>query len=486
MKILLKIKGIRPQSPAAAGDSKSEFTQPQQSCEVFQSPVFWLHSDDMPTGASSSLAKIEKILFYFLAAGFFWQLRFIWQPLGRGFNEWTSIYLYATDLIVAAVLFLWLVRIWRGKLKFTFSRADIFLGIFLAVAGLSIAVATDKLLAGYGFIKLLEMAALFLYVKNNFSKICDLRIFWHLFIGSALIQSGAAITQFFIQKNLGLKFFAESPLSPGLAGVAKIVVNGQNFIRAYGLVPHPNILVAILIVALFGLAYLWIKHYQNISLCHKIMNVVVLAVLLWALFLTFSRALTIVGLALLILWLVYLWRQKVFRRPIAAFVCLLFIVYCLLFIVYWPYVSSRYDPSSLAGSQSVNLRVLYNGAAWNMIKQSPSWGVGQGNFVLIFGQSYDKLQSWVWQPVHNVYLLIAAETGISGLLAFLAFLFLTIKSAWLQRKNLLVSCLLSLVSFLLIIGLFDHLTWDLQQGQIMFWLALGLLASSPRSSMDRT
>lgn len=429
------------------------------------------------------LLKIEKVLFYFLAASFFWQLRLIWQPLGRGFNEWTSIYFYATDLIIVAVLFLWLIRIWREKLKFSFSRADIFLGIFLAVVGLSIMVATNKLLAGYGFIKLLEMAALFLYVKNNFSRIYNFRIFWHLFIASALVQGLVAISQFFTQKNLGLKFFAESPLAPSLAGVAKIVVNGQNFIRAYGLVPHPNILAAILVVAIFGLVYLWVRHYQEMSPWHGIINAVILVVLLWALLLTFSRSITIIGGLFLLGWLIFTWlKNKEYRKSVPIVFLLLLIVNCLLLVVYWPYAASRYDPASLAGSQSVNLRVLYNGAAWDIIKQSPLWGVGQGNFVLIFGQSYDKLQSWAWQPVHNVYLLIAAETGFLGLLAFLVFLFFTIKNVWSGRQGLETGCLLLIVIYLLLIGLFDHFWWDLQQGQIMFWLLLGLL--SAHSSMD--
>jgi O-antigen ligase len=89
-----------------------------------------------------------------------------------------------------------------------------------------------------------------------------------------------------------------------------------------------------------------------------------------------------------------------------------------------------------------------------------------------------NLESWAYQPAHNIYLLIAAELGWPALLAFLVFLFSTIKTSWSGLKNdALKSYWLFVIGYLLIIGLFDHFLWDLQQGQILFWLTLGILAS---------
>ena len=56
--------------------------------------------------------KIEKTLFYFLTFAFFWQLRLVWTSAEQQFNEWASFYLYATDLIVVAILVLWGIRMW--------------------------------------------------------------------------------------------------------------------------------------------------------------------------------------------------------------------------------------------------------------------------------------------------------------------------------------------------------------------------------------
>ena len=191
----------------------------------------------------------------------------------------------------------------------------------------------------------------------------------------------------------------------------------------------------------------------------------------------------VVGYFSLLAWLIYSWRFKEWRKPIILIGILLLTVNCLLLAVYRPYVSARYDLAAIRDSQALSLRQFYNQSAIDLIKESPLLGVGLGNFVPVLASMYDRLQPWVLQPVHNIYLLIASEAGLLGLLAFLAFLFLTIKSAWPHRRDLFASNLLFIVYCLLLIGLFDHFLLDIQQGQILFWLMLGLL--SAHSSMDR-
>lgn len=67
---------------------------------------------------------------------------------------------------------------------------------------------------------------------------------------SAVFQSIVAILQFISQKSIGLTLLKESILSVSDPGVAKIVLNGDALIRAYGLFPHPNILGGFLAVSL--------------------------------------------------------------------------------------------------------------------------------------------------------------------------------------------------------------------------------------------
>lgn len=469
----------------------------------------------------SWLVKIEKALFYFFVAVFFCQWRLIWPPelsstlpAGGSFNEWTAFFIYATDLIIAAIFILWLVRFILSFVKgaprsgegFKSSalifRPNTFLYLFLLFCALSLFVAADKGLAVFRFIKLLEFIGLYFYIRYNFAALYNLKRFWQWFIAGAALQSLAAIAQFLTQQSLGLKFFAESPLSPNIDGVAKIVVSGEKIIRAYGLVPHPNILAAMLSVALFGLAWLFIFSHSERSEEFRgsvatratdpsastplgfrmtkrgVILGIVFIVLSIALFFTFSRGVIAVGSVLFLIWLAYLWHSsKEFRKPIVLICILLFSVSCFLLLIFGPYASARYDLADLPESQAVNLRLFYNQAALDFIKTNPWLGAGQGNFTVALRASA-ALPDWQYQPAHNIYLLVAAENGLPALLAFLAFLFLTLRAAWHHRKELGVSILLFTVACLLLTGFFDHFLWDLQQGQILFWLVLGLLMAS--------
>ena len=437
------------------------------------------------------LLKIEKIVFYLLVFFAFFQGRVIWHIFGVQFNEWTSAYFYLTDILIAAVIFLWLLRNlkkWRwGNIRRGIKLTEIVLAIFLVFSALSIVVSNKLYLSFYSFVKIFEMALLFIYISRNFKRLFSLERLWQIFITSASVQSVVAIIQLIEQKSLGLKYLFESPLSSSIAGVAKIDVAGQKIIRAYGLVPHPNILAAILVLALFGLAYLFLKNYRSIKKWQKIIYGTALVLNSTALFFTFSRGVTLIGFLALICWvMIIFFRQKNYRREIIIFFTILIVVFCLLSIIFWSWTFARYNPDTIGQSQALNLRAFYNQIALDTIRGSPIFGIGQGNFVWT-SSSLGLLESWMYQPVHNIYLLIGSETGILGLAFFLPFLFIL----WRRAKKATIAppanCLIYIFYFIIVIGLIDHFWWDLQQGQILFWLFLGLLANlsltigSPRS-----
>lgn len=433
------------------------------------------------------LKNIEKWLFYLLVFSLPLQLRLILHSFGPVFNEWNSIYFYATDILAISVIFLWLARTTKNRkwneLFGAFGKIEIALGLLLLFSAFSMVVALNFKLSFYGFAKLFEFCLLFLYIKFNFQRLYNLEKFWQIFIASAVLQSALAIFQFFWQKSLGLKFLSESPLSPEIAGVAKILVGGEKIIRAYGLFPHPNILAAFLVAAIFGLALLFIKNYKQLKVAKKIAIGAIFILIFFALILTFSRTVFLAGSALFFLWLLYCFFKKGHKRPVI--ILSLFFILCSLFFlaVMWPYLSARYDAAGLGKSQSFNLRFLYLKMAKELIKGEPIFGIGQGNFVWITSMA-KVFANWVYQPVHNIYILILAETGILGLLAFLWFLFLNIKKAFKSLSDkLVVYNLLLIVSVFLIVSFFDHFFWTLQQGQLLLWLFLGILASysCPRS-----
>lgn len=428
----------------------------------------------------SRLLRLEKYIFYTLVFLLFCQGRIILHSFGPAFNEWNSIYFYVSDILIIAVIFLWAAR----KIK-DGSRNDsekqlmswkIILIAFLLISCLSLSVSNNFVLSFYGWLKIFQVILLFFYVAGNFSRLFSLERFWQVFVASAALQSVVAIVQFFKQHSLGLRYL-ESPLGPQIDGVAKITVEGEKLIRAYGLVPHPNILAAILILAIFGLAYLWINSFSQWRYWQKVIYASALGLIAVALFFTFSRVIALVGISLLIFWAtVIFFRQKNYRRPILVFAGIIIAVFCLLAVIYWPQLAIRYDLGELSSEQALNLRIYYNKIALDLIGNSFILGVGQGNFVWTTSSLW-LLPAWMYQPVHNIYLLIGAEIGILGLVFFIWFLFTLWRRAVKAKISPPANCFVYIFYFIIIVGLLDHFWWDLQQGQIMFWLFLGILAS---------
>ena len=182
-------------------------------------------------------------------------------------------------------------------------------------------------------------------------------------------------------------------------------------------------------------------------------------------------------------------------------------------------------------------RLFYMEALKGLFEAYFFQGLGMGQFVFTMQQFFDeKLLPWQLQPIHNVFLLIFSEVGIIGLVLFLWFfisVFLrnssnvprgtlepktTECSTWnihqlrkrsdsqmfhvehssgtwqndqdhkkevmestnVPRGTILKYLLRSLLIAVTIIMLVDHYFWDIQQGQLLLWIILGLAVAQKR------
>ena len=418
---------------------------------------------------------MEKFLFYLFIFCLPFQTRKILYQWPGDFNEWTSIYLYLTDLLLILIFLLWA---WRMKKERFFKERispkspGFWLVAFLIISLLSLAQAGNIQLGFYHWFKLLEFVGLFFYLKYNFKQLFNFKRLGQVFIASGLVQSLIAFAQYASQKSLGLRILSESPLDSEIAGVAKVIIDGTKIIRPYGAFPHPNLLAAFLLVSLFCLYYLWLKDRVHYSLLVGISGL-----LFFSLCLTFSRTIIFTFLLASLIYFIILFRRN--RKKILA-LFLLFMIFSSVFIILaWPEISSRWTISLT--EQSVSLRTFYIQTTFSTIKEHPWLGLGLGNFVWQIRQMLHLLSSWIHQPVHNIYLLIASETGLIGLILFLVFIFQLFRKIIGQEYFLLL-----IVFSFLFIGLFDHFFWTLQQGQLMFWLTLGIMgAGCPHSLTDK-
>jgi len=145
----------------------------------------------------------------------------------------------------------------------------------------------------------------------------------------------------------------------------------------------------------------------------------------------------------------------------------------------------------IGNSDSVSRRIVLLQYSWEMFRSSPVFGVGLGNFIPTMPERPIG-QTYFWQPVHNIPVLLLTELGLAGmaiigLLIWKGIRKLNIKYKILKIhiKNLKISKnlpithypLFIIISWWLIIfitGFFDHYWLTLQQGRLMLVMVIGL------------
>ncbi|KKU90045.1 MAG: O-antigen ligase-related protein [Candidatus Yanofskybacteria bacterium GW2011_GWA1_48_10] len=429
---------------------------------------------------SRSFKRLENWLFYLFLFSIPISIRHIFGYEAFGFVEWTAVYVYATDILFAVLLGFCIFQLKTKNYKLKTSKADWFLLAFVLVAGISIRNAIDVKTAWFAWLKLLEGVALYFYVKDYALKRFDIANGFAAIAVAGLFQAIIAAIQFISQHSLGLKYFGESIVSPSLMGVASFFVSGEKIVRAYGTLPHPNILAAYLFVAI-GCFYFIAVYHKREWWWHLIH-----AMLLWGFLLTFSR-LIIALWVLNFLVRAYLIRfyprfkiefwdnPKIRERCLKIFGVTIAVVLYFV-ILYWPYVSNRINIAP--SDEAVRLRIFYN---QEVLKEGIKFsGVGIGNFVPWLRTQNLNLPSNLYQPVHNIYLLLYAEIGLIGVGLFVAFI-ISLLAGYYQRTKFrklyhFSFCLIAVS--LLIFGVFDHFLLTVQSGRLLFWLVLGLIAAA--------
>lgn len=412
--------------------------------------------------------------------------------------------MYATDVLLIILFAFWAFDLISKKYQVSSSKhkgnfkslivnnkcllfkPDFYLVLFLLAALVSVKNSSDFYVGFFLWLKLVEFALLYFYLKTYaIRKFKFMGVFYALIAGG-IFQAVIAIAQFLKQGSLGLGLLGESIIGSNMTGVASFYVDGLKIIRAYGVTPHSNILATYLFLAVvsfyFVIFYAKPKHYN--SLIYQSMAFMVYGVMLFGLFFTFSR--TIIFLFFFnffarVFLINFVKRfktefltKKFLKQKILPIFWVTIVATASFAFLYWPEVSNRI--TLFLEEEAVQLRVFYNEES---LKSSISlFGIGLGDFTGWLMEQNPNLPSYMYQPVHNIYLLIYSEVGLLGLafcLLFLAGLIYEFIKKTGLRELKHYSFLLVGVS-ILFIGLFDHFLLTLQQGRFVLWLSLTLLA----------
>lgn len=402
---------------------------------------------------------------------------------GWKFNEWQSISVYATDVLLFILIIFWAFNF----KKFNFKKYEYFLFVLIFISGISIKNSIVPAVSWFQLVKLIEFIVFYFYLSRYaFNKFGLVNVFQVVLL-SGVFQAILAILQFLKQSDLGLRYLGESMINNQLLGIASFYLpTGEKIIRSYGTTPHPNVLSTFLFLGMFSfyVVYLYSKlHSDHEPLADKwdVLVGISYCIILFAFFTTFSRVVVFIWFvsfcirsAIIRIFRHYrlVFGTKEGRKRIKFILLSSLFVIVLFSSLYFTEIISRTNIGS--EDQAVKLRSLYNEEA---LKIRNPFGVGLGSFV---GWLMDKdplLLTYYYQPVHNIYLLIYSEIGIFGLLAFVVFAGSLLRDFILKTRLKKSYHLSSLVFFssLLFIGFFDHFLWTLQQGRIIFWFTMALL-----------
>ena len=229
-----------------------------------------------------TLGKLESWVFYFLIFTIPFETRLIVARWTQPFNEWTAGFVYGTDILLAAIFIFWLVRNLEAakisNFKFLISKQipspksqalkspSLWLLLFFIVSALSIFNSHIAGLSFYQLLKLAEFIGFYFYLRSAFGKVFKFRDILITIIASGIFQAAIAIAQYFKQGSLGLKLLGESPLSVGATGVAVFIADSEKYLRAYGTMPHPNVLAAWLFLAIFAFYNYYFYYYPRLYL----------------------------------------------------------------------------------------------------------------------------------------------------------------------------------------------------------------------------
>jgi hypothetical protein len=499
----------------------------------------------------------EKILVVVFFLTFSFNIRKVFLTpysfLNGGFNEYTTMSFSWADLLMIATIFIYTIKFFFGQYisqaqdlslrrnkrintsnAFYFprvSRETFYLLVFLGWTGLSIFWSQYQPIAVYRVFTLVEILLFAILAAKSLNEPKWLKTAFFAIVINGLFQSLLGIAQFVRNSSLGLHFLGESTIGPNIDGVAKIVINSEKHVRAYGTFPHPNILAGFLLVPLFIIigtlllrklspagkkragddsnllntlnktshpAYSSIdeEEQENVSyetfLGHIPGWLLLAALLITGLgfLLTLSRSSFLgffVGLLIYFAGTAYTRTQKGSQMGIDSFS---FIKIITFIIIASTILFALFSCSSFFSTQSLQERNLYQNVSYETISNHPFAGVGIGQFVMSEYQKHPQLESWQYQPVHNAYFLVFSELGIVGIifLALLAFSFY-LKSRGAQKDigltYLLYYCI---VSSFLSISFFDHYFWDIKLGTIIFTLPFififALATNSKKCSTD--
>lgn len=430
-----------------------------------------------PTNFQFSISTILNFLVKLFLFILPWQTIWIYQEnyFGDYKNQFGTLGFYGSEFLLWIIILLFIVWYWQKykveSIKYkgwSFSKDKIFVFsilLFTVYCFLSSFWALDFSVAWQQALRVMGMFLLFfvLYL-GPLSKKEIMR--W--FILGSILPIILGLFQFIFQLTFASKYLGLAIHPAWEAGSSIVVGNFGRLLRTYGSFPHPNIFGGYLFIILLA-GFLFFNKKEKLSL----VSYLFLGFTILTMFFTFSRAALLASGFLFLGFLVYSFvnKNKIMKK-LSIFSLVLFIA--LLFSL-WPVFQSRLSSGSINEVQSIEERTSGIGQSLFLLSENKWFGVGISNFTFALHNSNPNLDPWVFQPVHNVGLLIFTELGIVGSLLFI----LVIISSVVYFRNVVLKkdffWLVYAIFCFIILMFFDHYLYSFYIGLMLNSLFFSLV-----------
>ncbi|MBI4787666.1 MAG: O-antigen ligase family protein [Chloroflexi bacterium] len=394
-------------------------------------------------------------------------IHLFYHPAEAEFGALGGLNISATTVALTVLYALWIGKL-LSKAK-SQARPRAWLGpgaplaVYVGFAALSILAARNTSLALFEVFLLVQTLLLFIYIVGTVRTREDV-----IFLVTIILICLVLESVLMILAPLGLRFELGNLANRVDLEAGRVA---GTFFRTAGTVGSPILAasyVSLLLAPALGVLLTPLGKGQ------KWLAALALVLGSIALILTFSRGGWIAG-GLPILILCFLaWRRRWISPAIPVAIIGLALFVGVLF---------RDAVTARAFNQiSAYDRIPLAEIAFDVIRDHPVLGVGSNNIVVAMRDylTPDFAGAWIY-AIHDKYLLVWSETGIGALLAFLAFLWMTIRRGWRtwQWRDRLLSPL-GLAIALGVVGQMAHMFVDVfnSRPQIQsLWLVAALVTA---------
>ena len=365
--------------------------------------------------------------------------------------------------------------LWLGKMillrRLDFKRTpfDIGIALFVLLSAISIWSSPDKGFSFYNYYNLMGRYVLIYYlVVNNINSTAQIkRIIW-VMLSSALLVALYGFYQYLFGVNILVNEWVDGAQFPDLK------------VRVFSTLENPNLLAGFLVTMMAIAAGMGCK---SDTIKGRVVLFALVAVLGTCLILTYSRGAWLSLLAVIAVYGV-LCNRKIFW---------LFILLPIGLFYGHDAVLERIMSIMNPTDTSSTLRLALWESTFAMIMDKPIFGIGWGAYWLVYPE-YDFFLNNSNVKIfhaHNMYLNIAAEIGVPGLICFLSIMYGHMRLAlsvisgvvdcW--SSGLMLGVVAAIVGILMN-GLTDYVMFNIQLS-MLYWLLNGLIVIAWQQSHQR-